>query len=301
MRLAIHGSPTWLGWAQAVLANARKKYSLDIEIVSLPDALTATSLVELKQFSRIVLLIENPALMVARRGMHCDFNSALLAAVTAAVSAYELTYHYDAVPIDVDGSEDDRTCRLLELADSPLDVADVKVPIEVVPLNGLSEGDTLNDRTRTIERCLKPLLEGIWQRNSSLSICWPRDVLFAGDSPGTPLPAVFDIAGPARVLTYGPYFPLPIGQWHVELLMGFSQRVGVMPFLVEIVADGIFHRAYFEAKRAGIFVLPFDLSFDRSGSPVEIRLVSQEPALEGEVSLIEATFTMRLLPTSNHS
>ena len=118
-------------------------------------------------------------------------------------------------------------------------------------------------------------------------LAWPREAFFDGDVPGQPLPLAIEAAGRARILAYGPYLPLPVGRWHAKIFLGFSPDIGKMPFIFEVDCDGVITRGFFEVDRGGIFALELDFKVADSLAPIEVRLISQDSALEGQLSLIE--------------
>ena len=60
-----------------------------------------------------------------------------------------------------------------------------------------------------------------------------------------------------------------------------------MPFILEADTGGAVSRGFFEVDRGGIFTLDLDFEVADALHPVEMRLISQDSALEGQVSLIE--------------
>jgi hypothetical protein len=120
-----------------------------------------------------------------------------------------------------------------------------------------------------------------------LRLAWPRESFLDGDAPGKPLPATVEVAGRARILAYGPYLPLPAGHWHATAFLGFSPDIGRLPFILEADTGGAVARGFFEVERGGIFTLELDFQVTDALHPVELRLISQESALEGQLALIE--------------
>lgn len=120
-----------------------------------------------------------------------------------------------------------------------------------------------------------------------LALAWPRECFLDGDAPGTILPATAEVAGRARILAYGPYLPLPAGSWRARAFLGFSPDIGKMSFILEADSGSTVRRGFFEADRGGIFTLDLDFSVADALHPVELRLISQDSALEGQVALIE--------------
>ena len=120
-----------------------------------------------------------------------------------------------------------------------------------------------------------------------LALAWPREAFLDGDAPGETLPATVEVAGRARILAYGPYLPLPAGDWHATAFLGFSPDIGRLPFILEADTGGGVARGFFEVERGGIFTLELDFEVTDALHPVELRLISQDSALEGQLALIE--------------
>lgn len=130
-------------------------------------------------------------------------------------------------------------------------------------------------------------------RHGPLLLAWPREAFLDGDAPGETLPATVEVAGRARILAYGPYLPLPSGSWRATAFLGFSSDIGKMPFILEADAGGTVVRGFFEAERGGIFTLRLDFQVADPLHPVELRLISQDSALEGQLALIEVCLEQR--------
>jgi hypothetical protein len=133
---------------------------------------------------------------------------------------------------------------------------------------------------------LRPLFTGRRQ-GAPLKIAWPRESFLYGDTPGEMLPPTIELAGRARIVAYGPYLPLPSGNWHATAFLGFSPDIGKMPFIFEADTGGAVTRGFFEVENGGIFTLKLDFRVVDPMHPVEMRLISQDSALEGQLSLIE--------------
>jgi len=120
-----------------------------------------------------------------------------------------------------------------------------------------------------------------------LVLSWPRESFLDGDAPGKTLPATVEVAGRARILAYGPYLPLPAGSWHATAFLGFSPDIGKLPFILEADTGGAVTRGFFEVERGGIFTVALDFQVADAMHPIELRLISQDSALEGQLALIE--------------
>ncbi len=137
-----------------------------------------------------------------------------------------------------------------------------------------------------LQTYLAPLLAAA-EHPASVVVAWPRECFLYGDAPGESLPATVELAGRGRILAYGPYMPLPSGRWQATAYLGFSADIGSMPFILESDTDAGITRGFFEVKQGGIFTLELEFEVTNPFHPVEFRLVSQDSALEGLVSLIE--------------
>jgi hypothetical protein len=92
-------------------------------------------------------------------------------------------------------------------------------------------------------------------------------------------------------LAYGPYLPLPAGDWCVTATLGFSPEVGRMPFIFEVDQGESLSRGFFEAEGAGFFRIKLSFGVKNPLQAIEMRLISQDSALEGDVSLVEVELT----------
>ncbi len=119
------------------------------------------------------------------------------------------------------------------------------------------------------------------------SIALPREAFLDGDAPGEALPAVIEVAGRARIVAYGPYLPVPAGAWRATAWLGFSLDIGRLPFILEVDSGIAVSRGFFEAERGGIFSLDLDFRVADPLHPLELRLITQDSALEGQAALIE--------------
>jgi len=134
-------------------------------------------------------------------------------------------------------------------------------------------------------------LQHVWSAPSSATtipvLTWPRESFIDGDTPGQPLPASIEVAGRSRILAYGPYLPLPVGNWCATAYLGFSPDIGKLPFILEVDTGTAISRGFFEVDRGGIYTLELDFVVSDFLHPIELRLISQDSALEGQASLIE--------------
>lgn len=186
-----------------------------------------------------------------------------------------------------------RAARTVALADEPAEawpatlatLADLPPPRSVAPCPLPPPVSETIDGTLA-RSYLQPLFTA-QPGASQLVLAWPRDAFLDGDAPGDILPAAVEVAGRARILAYGPYLPLPAGQWHATAYLGFSIDIEKMPFILEADAGGNTTRGFFEVQSPGIFTLTLDFQVTDPMHPVELRLISQDSALDGQLALIE--------------
>ena len=113
-------------------------------------------------------------------------------------------------------------------------------------------------------------------------IRWSRSCLFWGDHPDQRLPRILDLTGPARVIAYGPYFHLPVSRWTVRATLAFSPAAAGALMAVELHGEDLLGRGKFVAPAAGVFIASFAAQTTTADVPVEIRLVLETGAIEGE-------------------
>jgi hypothetical protein len=126
----------------------------------------------------------------------------------------------------------------------------------------------------------------------SVKIVLPRECFYNGDAPGEPLPQLIEMAGRPRILCYGPYLPLPKGTWELRACLGFSAETAKMPFILEADTTRDIFRGYFEVPNGGLFTTTLDVCVEISSAVLEIRLISQESALEGQCSLLDVELSL---------
>lgn len=176
---------------------------------------------------------------------------------------------------------------------SLLSLADVdSVDAEVLP-----SFDVLATADLPLVACyLDPLWASIADRGR-LVVVWPRECFLNGDAVGEPLPLVMELAGHGRILSYGPYLPLPAGHWRATAWLGFSPDNEKLPFIFEAFTPPSITRGFFEVEAGGFFTLELDFQVTDPFTPIEMRLVSQESAFTGQAALIEVRLELAEPPS----
>jgi hypothetical protein len=111
-----------------------------------------------------------------------------------------------------------------------------------------------------------------------------------GDKPNVVAPVAIDVTGRARIIFYGPYLHLPQGQWKARVLIGFSQDIGGMPFTIEAYSTELLGKARIFAAHGGIFEFEFEARVTTPHEPIEVRIMSEQGAIEGHMGLVSISF-----------
>jgi hypothetical protein len=126
------------------------------------------------------------------------------------------------------------------------------------------------------------------------AVTWPRACLFWGDRPDEPAPRVLELVGPARVLAYGPYCHLASGPWTCRAVLAFSPSAKGAPMALELHGIGIeLGRRRFRVPDSGLFAVELPLVVPWPHEPLEIRLVSERGAIEGQLGIDRIEFVPR--------
>jgi hypothetical protein len=119
------------------------------------------------------------------------------------------------------------------------------------------------------------------------SITWPWQSFFAGDRPNEPAAMVVDVTGAARIIYYGPYFHLKQGRWKARVMLGFSDDGTGTPFTLQAFGTHLLGHARVLPKRPGVFAADFTITVDEPEHAIEIRVMSDQGAIEGRLALAQ--------------
>jgi len=132
-----------------------------------------------------------------------------------------------------------------------------------------------------------PILEG----KAIQRVEWRPEHFMRMDEPEARLDGFIDLMGPARILTYGPYFGLPRGSWSAAVHITTSDNTSGNKLIVEVTSDIFLARGQCKLPASGDF--EFEIAFDvvepRHG--IEIRLGIAEGAIEGALRLNQVILT----------
>ena len=154
---------------------------------------------------------------------------------------------------------------------------------------GLEVMTALDRSDLVCQEILDPLL-AMARGNPVRPVVWPTEVFTFSDMPGTAPPSDPEIAGPARVLYYGPYLCLPPARYRVEVFLVFSNEIKTVPFIIEVHGGSWLAKARIQKRQPGRFRGYFELDHYDATSTVEIRLINETPIDSGRLSLVELAF-----------
>lgn len=127
--------------------------------------------------------------------------------------------------------------------------------------------------------------------SQDLSIIWPWQVFYSGDSQAQLASAIADMTGGARILYYGPYFHLPAGRWTARIMLAFSADAVGMPVSIGIYSDQTLGEVMVRVQGAGVFAATVPMAVHDPARPIELRVATREGAIEGWVALGMAEFS----------
>jgi hypothetical protein len=121
--------------------------------------------------------------------------------------------------------------------------------------------------------------EGIIAGKPPEEIVWPHHLFYRQDK--RPLGEPFDLTGPARILYYGPYMHLPIGNWSVRFEFEIDGAISGIEATTDIYINEVVIEKTFAMPAKGIYA--YSLSFEVYDPlvAVQIRLFTKKAAIEG--------------------
>lgn len=152
-----------------------------------------------------------------------------------------------------------------------------------------ASAESVGGEDAVLRGCLYPLCAALIT-GVDPTIVWLPDLFLDGDHMGEHMPKIIEVAGRPRILCYGPYLPLPTGRWQITVTMGFNPEINQLPFIIEFDVGEVVARGFFQPVAAGFFDVTFTAVIEKPLHPAELRVISQDTALEGQFALIEVSF-----------
>lgn len=121
----------------------------------------------------------------------------------------------------------------------------------------------------------------------------PVAVLVDGRPPHLPATGPIELLGPARCLTFGPYFCFPAGRWEAAVEFSTAGNTPSNSFRIDVLADRetkVDHQ--FEIEGGGTYRLAFEFEIRDQYQPLEMRTFIRSSAISGRFQL--ASFSLLL-------
>jgi hypothetical protein len=112
---------------------------------------------------------------------------------------------------------------------------------------------------------------------------WPLELFTRTDH--LPWRTPFDLTGPARMLLYGPYLHLPIGNWVARVEFEIDRAVSGVEAGADVrVGEHVFEKN-FQMPPKGIFAYNIDFVVFDPNQSIEVRIFMKRGAIEGALFL----------------
>jgi hypothetical protein len=197
------------------------------------------------------ILREDGVLLVRRTpGMDLAATRSLIAAHIAGMPTLPLDPAADCLPIDTSGS--------------------------VPPVAG--QALTL------LRQTLTPMADFVTGTTRG-AIVWPLASFYSGDHPSELASSFLDVAGPSRVLYYGPYFHLPRGHWRADVQLIVSGNMHDKLLAVDVFSNVELARHEFKPAQGGLLQASLPFVVRRMEERIEVRVQLLEGAIEGHLGL----------------
>lgn len=125
----------------------------------------------------------------------------------------------------------------------------------------------------------------------------PVAVLVDGRPPHLPMTGPIELVGPARCLTFGPYFNFPAGHWEASIEFFTDGNVPANSFRIDLLADReakVDHQ--FQIEGGGSYRLTFDFEIQDQYQPIEIRTFICSGAISGRFCLTSLSLGPKTKP-----
>jgi len=121
----------------------------------------------------------------------------------------------------------------------------------------------------------------------SAAIWWERETFLSSESDDNRCPAVIDVTGQARYLTYGPFIELRPGFWRARVLLEVCIDAARRRLAVQFGVEPAYTTVELPYGVPGRHEIVVEHRLAEAG-PVQIRLYLQRAAFHGEVRFLGA-------------
>ena len=147
-----------------------------------------------------------------------------------------------------------------------------------------------------MDGCYLPLLS----RQSVERLNWPLASMFVAEPPYKAVDTPIEMLGPARILTFGPYFHLPEGGWVAEIAFSLTENYSGNSLMVDVYTSSgeILAASRGELPSGGTFSTRLSFRVASSAARLELRTFVLAGALEGRFEILSVTLIRAGVPLS---
>ena len=114
----------------------------------------------------------------------------------------------------------------------------------------------------------------------------PIGILTEGTAPYGTTNGRFDLVGPARCLTFGPFLYLPAGRWKANFEFEITGNQTVNSLRFDVIADGgVATKKVVDLRQSGKFRFSDTFDIGNPWLPVEFRTLLDKGAIDGQLTL----------------
>ncbi len=118
----------------------------------------------------------------------------------------------------------------------------------------------------------------------------PMAALLEAEAPHLPATNRIELVGPARCLTFGPYFYLPCGHWRARFTFHSTDNASINRIAFDIATDQeIKVDRMFDVDASGIFAFECEFEVHDPYSPLEFRTFLRQGSIEGTFTPLSLT------------
>lgn len=114
---------------------------------------------------------------------------------------------------------------------------------------------------------------------------WQPHVFLGAKPMGEPLAGPIELIGARRCFLFGPYFHLPPGLWTITVDFTIAGNISGNVLKIDAYTDRIIEERSTRLPPDGRFACSIDVTIDEPRLPLQIRLFTEEGAIEGRVTL----------------
>ena len=143
-------------------------------------------------------------------------------------------------------------------------------------------------------KCIATCYEGLAEGHGMAHADWPAFIFSSGDKIGDQIDGPNELLGPARIIIYGPYMHLPLGEWssHVEIEI-VENRSGNRLKVDLVCGPKILVSASAEIPIMGHYCFSLSFTITEPLEPLELRFQIESGAIEGRFLLVRVIMGRR--------